>query len=521
MQQNVQDSSLSTLEGPLRPRPAPQPGSGDGFVLLAMALVTAAVTVGLHLQLGFPLAAAVLMGLALFVGLSGFQAFWRSSAQQHALAAEITRLEAELGRRRHETPPMVPGAPRQAMMGLRDGQRGPTRAAPAPSASAPPFPSQPPALAPSLPDPAPAALSSSAPDPEAAVGSSTERPSPPAPSAVREDDVEMLQRRIKAMLLEVTAAENARDAEASDAPPLAAAGVETSLSALRAAAASMRTATSPERKRETAPPLDPVVEPAVQKAREREAAIRAAVGAGRVDVFLEPIMGLHDQSARHYEVSVRLRGAAGEDLGTGEGDIELDGRGLLPLFDRVRLEHTANIAGRLTDRGKDGSVFSRTSGEALNDADFRSAATGRVPSREGIAEKLVLTFSQSDVRAFRAAEQRAVAALAALGFRFAVADLTDLDMNFEAMAKAGFAFAKLDASVFLEGLPYPGGTIPASDVCRHLAGLGYAVVVDKIADEATLARIFGFGVVLGQGTLFGGRRPVKSGTPTRSGQVAA
>ncbi len=114
-----------------------------------------------------------------------------------------------------------------------------------------------------------------------------------------------------------------------------------------------------------------------------------------------------------------------------------------------------------------------------------------------------------------------MSALSALGFRFAISGLTDLDMNFSAMANAGFGFVKLDASVLMDGLPHPGGHIPAGDVCRFLADQGFGLIVEGIDSEETLARVFGFGVLMGQGTLFGGRRPVKADVAGKPGQAAA
>ncbi len=133
----------------------------------------------------------------------------------------------------------------------------------------------------------------------------------------------------------------------------------------------------------------------------------------------------------------------------------------------------------------------------------------------------MLSFTQADVRGFAAAEWDSLADMRALGFRFALSDITDLDMDFEALAEQGFAFVKLDADVFLKGLPTANGTIPSSDVCRHLAKLGLTLVVEHIDNEDKLARIFGFGVLLGQGQLFGGPRPVRSDVVSASGTVAA
>ena len=74
---------------------------------------------------------------------------------------------------------------------------------------------------------------------------------------------------------------------------------------------------------------------------------------------------------------------------------------------------------------------------------------------------LVLSFAQSEVRVFSPGHVRALRDLAAIGFRFALEEVTDLDMDFAALREIGFAFVELDAPVFLDGLPAPGARVPA------------------------------------------------------------
>jgi cyclic-di-GMP phosphodiesterase TipF (flagellum assembly factor) len=114
------------------------------------------------------------------------------------------------------------------------------------------------------------------------------------------------------------------------------------------------------------------------------------------------------------------------------------------------------------------------------------------------------------------ANATALAGLSAAGFRFALEEVTDLDMDFATLACMGFGFIKLAAPVFLEGLPVPGGRIPASDICRYLADFGLTLIVGRIEDDWLLARILGFGVLFGKGTLFGGPKLVKGDVFTGS-----
>jgi cyclic-di-GMP phosphodiesterase TipF (flagellum assembly factor) len=81
-------------------------------------------------------------------------------------------------------------------------------------------------------------------------------------------------------------------------------------------------------------------------------------------------------------------------------------------------------------------------------------------------------------------------------------------MDFAALRSGGFEFIKLDAAVFLQGLPLGQGVVPASDLCRHMASLGLAVIVGRIGSEAERARVQDYGVQFGQGGLFGAPRPV-------------
>lgn len=373
----------------------------------------------------------------------------------------------------------------------------------------------------------------------------------PQPGAPRQADVEVIQDAIKRLLEEVNAAERTQvQANGAGPPPLppqhAPTGsspegsIERSIEALRMTAGTMRSALGAEASAAVPPPQQPAppqpygqphaggmnpkpprpMSPADARAR----LMADAISAGRIDVALEPILGLEDQQTRHYEVSVRLRDADGNPLEVSPDGPDLRGTGLLPLFDGVRVTRTAAVARRLEDRGKGGSVFSAFSGESVADEHFLGELAETLHLRGSLASQLVLTFTQTDVRGFSTPEWDSLADMRALGFRFALSHMTDLDMDFEALAEQGFVFAKLDASVFLSGLPAPSGHIPSPDVCRHLAGHGLTLVVERIDDEEQLARVFGFGVLLGQGQHFGGARPVRAEVAndrTRGGSTVA
>lgn len=344
------------------------------------------------------------------------------------------------------------------------------------------------------------------------------------PSA-RDLDVEMIQSLIKKLADEVSAAERS-DGHGliSSAMPT----IESSLDALRATADTMR-GTQGFGRRVMPPPTPSLPEhtamapshgasgaaasgmpPPVGPMHVRLAALAEAINARRADVLIEAILGLADHRPRHYEVSLRLRGADGSPLDT-EGMIEtLRDTGLLPVLDATRLARTAQVARRLRERGKTGAIFSEIDGGSLGHDQFIREFSAAYSERDGFTGQLVLSLSQSDVRRFGRREWSMIADMRDLGYQFALQDVTDLDMDLEGLRGQGFAFVKLDADVFLEGLPTAGGVIPANDICRHLAELGLTLIVGAIDDELRLAQIFGFGVLYGQGQMFGGARPLRA-----------
>ena len=249
------------------------------------------------------------------------------------------------------------------------------------------------------------------------------------------------------------------------------------------------------------------------------AGIAEAVAAERMEVLLEPIQGLSEGRARHYEVSIRLRTADGTVLGQDIISRLAHGSGLMPRIDAARMMRAARVARRLSERGVQASLLTGAAGESLTDDEFLDAAALQ-PGTDGRV-RLVLSFAQSDVLTFTPVHSEALGSMAASGFGFALEDVTSLDMDFGGLKAMGFEFVKLDAQVFLEGLQAPSGRVPASDICRYLSEFGLAVIVGGIQDEWLQARILGFGVLLGKGTLFGGPKLVKAEVVSDRGSAAA
>lgn len=520
-----------------RTRPAGKGRFAEALVLVSMALFTLALGIAAHLHGGLDVWTSVTMSLVILICLMVLHAIVRGRRAVNAMKSQISQLEdqiEQLGANSADgarsTNPRFAAKPVGPMPRLRRrGDSGQVANRPEfgtadlalPEFAAPPEPRRdspgrgtrgqqpvaPPPLSADLAKPPPTRTRPADSGKSRAAVSSDVAASTPALRA-REGDVEMLQAMIKKLADEVNAAEAANGAFGRQRSEGA---VTQSVDALKSAASSMRSTDQPGRGG------------ASGRREFRIQSIKDALVAGRVDVLLEPILTLKDRKPRHFEVSLRLRDERGDVLDF-HGDRDgYAGRAILPIIDRVNVERTSQVALQLECRGRQGSLFSKISGESLNADKFLDGIENAYRARENFSGQLIMTFSQADVRAFGERERATLADLASLGFRYAIGSVTDLDMDFAELKALGFDFAKLDASVFLDGLMAGETLVPARDICRHLADIGLTLVVGRIDDEHVAARIFGFGVLFGQGQMFGGPRPVKRGAleSGKKGHVAA
>jgi cyclic-di-GMP phosphodiesterase TipF (flagellum assembly factor) len=334
----------------------------------------------------------------------------------------------------------------------------------------------------------------------------------------RETDLEAVQGMIKRLASEVSLG---ADAPRGSERPNPENVMRASVDALHSTADTMRAAATrsapPAPRRDGAPPPMP---PPIAPGHARLSSVAEAVAAGRMEVRLEPIVGLADHQLHHYEVTICPRDEKGAIHSLAGQDRQLARTGLLPLIDSARLKWAAQISRSFAEEGQNHCVFSTASAESLVTDRFLDELANAYRQREALAGELVLVFNQADVRNF-GAEWSALTEMRDLGFRFGLEGITDLDYEFSALRAAGFAFVKLEAASFLKGLRGPGGVMPATEICRHMSEQGFAAIVAGINDEATRAAVVECGVPLGQGPLFGPPVTLGADAAPGSGHAAA
>ena len=489
-----------------------QPRPHTLLVVMAITVVAVAFGLGLYVQVGVSFWTSQLAALTLFIAAVAGHLLKRRDEQVRAMTTKLSVLERQVAELRGPT--------------LADAAPSLPVAAPSARMHTPVHPQ--PVAAPAEPPLAPAPTYAAPLEPIAPLPRSAPPRKPDYASA--ESQVRAIADALAHGPAEITHRTH----------PAPAARIEdqlaNSIAALNAVAGTVRTqpsgpllapapqaasqpAAPPQFGRTTAPRDMALREPAPREhgsvrvaapARPVSNVVAEAVAADRIDVYLQPILGLADRQVRYFEVSARLRDEAGNVLKPAEFTPQAKAARLMPRIDGAMLKRTAKLLSWLETRGRLKDVFSRLSAEALADPAFMLETGEYALEARERAQHLVLSFSQSSLREFDDAHWDSLSILHELGFKFALEEIQDLESDFEVLRDRGFAFAKLAAAVFLEGMQFEDVVVPANDLATLFPEMGLMLIVSDVLDDRSVASLIAHGVELGQGALFAEAKPVKA-----------
>ena len=164
--------------------------------------------------------------------------------------------------------------------------------------------------------------------------------------------------------------------------------------------------------------------PAMQRAaqgrqpREMLAAIRSAIEANRIDLYLQPIVTLPQRKVRFYEAMSRLRTENGDVVPAAEFISQAEAGGLMPKIDNLVVFRCVQVLRRLLLKNREVGVFCNLSVATLTDAVVFPQLLEFLDANRAIAPSLVLEFTQSGLRGAGPIENESLAALRDRGFHF-------------------------------------------------------------------------------------------------------
>jgi cyclic-di-GMP phosphodiesterase TipF (flagellum assembly factor) len=180
----------------------------------------------------------------------------------------------------------------------------------------------------------------------------------------------------------------------------------------------------------------------------------------------------------------------------------------MPLVDNVLLVKSVQVLRRRGSQSKVKGLFSNISMASLLDPVYFPELVEFMEENSGLSESLIFELRQPEIMGLTRSELGSLDTLGALGFNFSLNHVVDLDIDYIGLSDRYFRFIKLDAPTFLDGMEEKGAPLPPADMVRYLEGFGLQLIVEKVEDEAVVARLVDAGVELAQGNLFAEPKPV-------------
>jgi len=234
------------------------------------------------------------------------------------------------------------------------------------------------------------------------------------------------------------------------------------------------------------------------------ALVRDGIEAGRIDLYLQPIVTLPKRNVRYYEAMSRLKAESGEVIAAADFLKYAEAGSLMPKLDHMTVMRCVQVVRRLLLKNRDIGLFCNLSSATLTDSGFPQLLE-LLEANRAIGPSLVFEFTQRAVRAMGPAEHESLAALAERGFRFSMDNLVDLDLEPGELQERGFRFIKVPVTLLLGG----DGSA-ASDLSSMFDGVGVDLVAERIESENIAAHVVERGFRFAQGFLFSPPRPVRA-----------
>ncbi len=240
-------------------------------------------------------------------------------------------------------------------------------------------------------------------------------------------------------------------------------------------------------------------------------AVRDALRDDRVDVYLQPVVSLPQRKARFYETFSRLRCTDGSLIEPAAYLAVAERAGLVSAIDNNLLFRSIQLVRKVQRRNLNVAFFCNISPYTLGDSTFFPEFIEFMESNPQLAANLIFEFAQASLTRHDERIARNLDRLNAMGFRFSVDRVENLDLDLGELASRHVSFVKIDAATMVERLGDAEGTIEIHRLARTLDSAGISLIAEKIEEEQQVVELLDLGIDFGQGYLFGSPRLSRSG----------
>jgi cyclic-di-GMP phosphodiesterase TipF (flagellum assembly factor) len=267
------------------------------------------------------------------------------------------------------------------------------------------------------------------------------------------------------------------------------------------------------------PALTPVAKPAAKRSLVPDrfgslgdmgfkALIEDAIGEERIEINLQPIVGLPQRKPRFYDVAVRLKTVTGDAIEPAEYRAFADAHRLSPRLDTLVLARGLVVLKRLVQRTPEMSVLVPISAASWLDARFFRDTAALLDTAGDHCGQLIIDMPFASLHNLGAIERDAVRELVEKGARFSLSGATTLALDGRQMGEIGVRAVRVPAATLFA--PSTRADIHPQDVATLMQRSGVDFIVSDIELEAQIPDLIDYGVRFAQGHVIGAPRPVRA-----------
>ncbi len=237
--------------------------------------------------------------------------------------------------------------------------------------------------------------------------------------------------------------------------------------------------------------------------------VNDAIENGRVDLYLQPIFNLENRKPACFEAFSRLRNLNGSIIQPADYIDAAERANKIGLIDNMILLRAVQALREFGQNNPGCRIFCNISPATIFDKDFFVQFTDYLDANKDLAEHLVFEFTYPAVEMMNDAVAANLELVARRGYAFSVDHICRFDIDWNALRKRNFRYAKASSALLLGD-----GAEAAREKARHVAGrlgeMGIDLIAEKIESQADARLVQGLGIRYGQGTLFAPPRPARA-----------
>jgi cyclic-di-GMP phosphodiesterase TipF (flagellum assembly factor) len=238
--------------------------------------------------------------------------------------------------------------------------------------------------------------------------------------------------------------------------------------------------------------------------------VKDALEAGRVELFLQPMVTLPQRKVRYYEALARLR-TSDDQLMTPDDFLPVvRDTPLMAALDATVFVNAMQIARRLMGRNREVGLFINVAADTLLDERFSGQFIELAEHNSAVSSSIMLEMTQADFSELGPLEQGTLDQLADFGFRFSIDHVSSLAFDAVQLAAQHVRFVKVPAPTLLVANSGIARDIHPADISDLLARSGIELIAERIERESEVVDLIDYDVRLAQGYLFSPPRPVRA-----------